>query len=324
METAGVTARSAPSPARYALLSVAAAIATLGLKLLAWALTGSVAMLSDALESLVNLGAAGVALLVLRWAAQPPDAEHAHGHGKAEYLSSGFEGALIFIAAGMILVQAAPRLWHPQPIEHAGLGLAVSAVATLINLAVARLLFAADRRRRSPALAADAHHLMSDVWTSAGIIAAVVVVHFTGWILLDPLIAMGVAVFVLWTGWHLLGAATDGLMDRAWSAPDRAELEAVLQDCREQAGVGIDFHAVRTRSSGAQRFVTLHVLVPGAWSVQRGHDFAEHVEHAIVDRLGPMAIVSHLEPIEDPRAYDQHLLEKDPQIPMPSASSEHP
>lgn len=308
--------RDAAVPARFAWLSVAAAIITLGLKLLAWSLTGSVAMLSDALESLVNLGASLVALMVLRWAAQPPDAEHAHGHGKAEYLSSGFEGALIFVAAGMILVEAAPRLLHPQPIQQAGLGLAVSMAATLINLLVARVLFAVSKRHRSPALKADAHHLMSDVWTSAGILVAVVVVHFTGWQIVDPAIALLVALFVLWTGWKLLGDATDGLMDRAWSASEREVLDGLLQELREQADAQADFHAIRTRSSGAHRFLTLHVLVPGAWSVQRGHDFVEQVEQAIVARLGAMAIVSHLEPLEDPRAYDQHLLEINPQLPQ--------
>ncbi|SEQ75012.1 cation diffusion facilitator family transporter [Solimonas aquatica] len=310
--------RDAGAPARYAWLSVAAAVTTLGLKLLAWSLTGSVAMLSDALESLVNLGASLVALMVLRWAAQPPDAEHAHGHGKAEYLSSGFEGALIFVAAGMIIVEAAPRLLHPRPIEQAGLGVAVSMAATLINLLVARVLFAVGKRHRSPALKADAHHLMSDVWTSAGILVSVVVVHFTGWQLLDPAIALLVALFVLWVGWKLLGDATDGLMDRAWSSAERKVLDGLLQQLREQAGGAADFHAVRTRTSGAQRFLTLHVLVPGAWSVQRGHDFVEQVEHAIVAQLGAMAIVSHLEPLEDPRAYDQHLLEKNPPAPEQS------
>lgn len=313
---------STASPARFALLSVLAAILTLGLKLLAWKLTGSVAMLSDALESLVNLGAALVALIVLRWAAQPPDDEHAHGHGKAEYLSSGFEGALIFVAAGMILVEAVPRLMDPQPIEQAGLGLAVSALASLINLLVARVLMSASRRLRSPALEADSHHLMSDVWTSGGVLAAVIVVRLTGWNVLDPVIAIGVALLVLWTGWRLLGSATDGLMDRAWSAPEREALDEVLRQCREQAAAPVDFHAVRTRSAGAHRFVTLHVLVPGAWSVQRGHDFVEGIEQALVLRLGSLSIVSHLEPIEDPNAYDHHLLEKSPPADAPVTPSE--
>jgi len=310
------------SPARLALLSVLAALTTGALKLLAWYLTGSVAMLSDALESLVNLGASLVAFLVLRWAVQPPDDEHAYGHGKAEYLSSGFEGALIFIAAGLIIWQAVPRLLHPQPIEQAWLGLAVAAVATLINGLVARALFAGSLRHRSPALEADAHHLMSDVWTSVGIFIAIVLVRLTGWLILDSLVAIGVALYVLSAGWRLLRDATSGLMDHAWDPQERAQLDAVLAEFRQLDGdERIDFHAIRTRIGGARRFVTLHVLVPGVWSVQRAHDFVERVEQALAERLGPLAIVSHLEPVEDPLAYDEDLLEKIAEA-MPAANRE--
>ncbi|WP_028080559.1 cation diffusion facilitator family transporter [Solimonas soli] len=294
--------------ARYALLSIVTAVATMLLKFGAWRISGSVGLLSDAFESLVNLGAAVVAFLTLRLAAQPPDHEHAFGHGKAEYFSSGFEGALIFLAALGIVCAAWPRLLHPQPLEQTGFGLMVAVVAALLNLAVARLLLRVGRERRSPALEADGRHLLSDVWTTAGIVVAVGVVALTGWLRLDALIAIAVALYLLWTGARLLREAAGGLMDRAWPAAERARLEQVLDGYRAE---GIAFHAIRTRMSGSHRFVSLHVLVPGAWSVQHGHDLVERLEVELAGHLGPLAVFTHLEPIEDPAAQDEHRLERD-------------
>jgi cation diffusion facilitator family transporter len=302
-----MTAAQAGSPARYALLSAAAAATTMALKFGAWHLSGSVGLLSDAFESFVNLGASIVAFVSLRWAEQPPDDDHAYGHDKAEYFSSGFEGALVFIAALAIIYSAWPRLLDPQPLDRPGIGLAISVLASLVNLVVARLLLRGARAHRSPALEADARHLLSDVWTTAGIVVAVALVALSGWLLLDALIAIAVATYLLWTGFRLLRGAARGLMDHAWSADERAGLDAVLAGYRAR---GIDFHAIRTRTAGSRRFVTLHVLVPGAWTVQQGHDLVEEIETAVAAKLGPVAILTHLEPIEDPLAQDDTQLER--------------
>jgi cation diffusion facilitator family transporter len=291
------------------LLSIGAALATMALKLWAWWLTGSVGLLSDALESTVNLSAALLGFAMLRLAVQPADEEHAHGHGKAEYFASGFEGALIFVAALAIAWTAWPRLLDPQPLAQPGLGLAIVAVAAAINGAVALLLRRAARLHRSLTLEADAHHLMTDVWTSAGVIVAVALVAVSGWLVLDPLIALAVAVHILWTGWRLLRESAAGLMDASWPPVERARLETILDSFR---GEGIDFHAVRTRRSGARHFVSFHVLVPGRWSVQRGHDFVERVESQIAAELAPVSVLTHLEPIEDPVAHDDHQLDRPP------------
>lgn len=291
----------------WMLLSVAAALATMALKTAAWGLTGSVGLLSDALESLVNLSAALLGFAMLRLAVQPADEEHAHGHGKAEYFASGFEGALIVVAALAIIWAAWPRLLEPQPIDQAGVGLAIVAVAALINGGVAVLLRRASIRHRSLTLEADAQHLLTDVWTSAGVIAGVALVAVSGWLILDPLIALAVALHILWTGWRLLRESAAGLMDASWPAPERARLDAILDAFR---GEGIDFHAVLTRRSGARRFVSFHVLVPGRWSVQRGHDFAERIEARIATELAPVTVLTHLEPIEDPVSHDDAGLDR--------------
>lgn len=299
----------AGSAVRLALLSIAAALLTMALKIGAWMLSGSVGLMSDALESFVNLGGGLVAFLSLRWAEQPPDDEHAFGHDKAEYFSSGFEGALIFFAALVILYEAAPRLVHPQALEQTSLGLLVAAIAGGINLLASLALRRGAAQYRSPALAADARHLLSDVWTTAGIIVAVALVALTGWLWLDALIAMLVALYLLLTGLRLLRDAGRGLLDHAWPAAERAALETVLDGYRQQ---GIAFHAIRTRTAASRRFVTLHVLVPGAWSVQRGHDLVETLELAVATQIGPVAIFTHLEPIEDPAAQDDTQLERVP------------
>jgi cation diffusion facilitator family transporter len=296
-----------PSLKRYALISIFAALATIGLKGGAYVLTGSVGLLSDALESLVNLLAAIVALWALWVAARPADEEHAYGHTKAEYFSSGFEGALVVIAAASILATAAPRLMDPRPVEDVGVGLAISALASAINLGVARVLFGAGRRYHSITLEADAHHLMTDVWTSVGVILGVGAAAATGWDVLDPLIAIAVAVNVVWTGIGLLRRSMLGLLDTALPEPERRSIAAVLD---AHTGDGVQFHALRTRQAGARRFVSLHVLVPGEWTVQRGHDYLEGLEEELRGAVPNSTVFTHLEPIEDPVSWADERLER--------------
>jgi cation diffusion facilitator family transporter len=292
---------------RYALISIFAALATIALKGGAYVLTGSVGLLSDALESLVNLLAAIVALWALWLAARPADEDHAYGHTKAEYFSSGFEGALVVIAAASILATAVPRLLDPRPVEDVGVGLAISAAASVINLGVARLLFGAGRRYHSITLEADAHHLMTDVWTSVGVILGVGAAAATGWDVLDPLIAVAVAVNVVRTGFGLLRRSLLGLLDTALPEAERHSIAAVLA---AHTGDGVQFHALRTRQAGARRFVSLHVLVPGEWTVQRGHDYLERLEEELRAAVPNSTVFTHLEPIEDPVSWADERLER--------------
>jgi cation diffusion facilitator family transporter len=294
-----------PALQRYAWLSIATALATIVLKGVAWWLTGSVGLLSDALESLVNLAGAVMALAMLNVAAIPEDEDHHFGHGKAEYFSSAFEGLLIIVAALAIGYTAVDRLLHPRALEQIGVGLAVSVVASLVNLAVARVLLAAGRQYHSITLEADAHHLMTDVWTSAGVIVAVGAVAATGWSWLDPVIALLVAANIVRTGWLLLRRSAAGLMDAALPEAQTQAIEAVLERYRDQ---GLDFHALLTRQAGARAFVSVHVLVPGVWTVQDGHDWLERIEGEIRAVVPNAHVLTHLEPIEDPlSAADRHL-----------------
>src|SRR5690349_20276744 len=247
----------------FAWLSIAAALATIGLKTAAFALTGSVGLLSDALESGVNLVAAVVALVALTVAARPADEQHLYGHSKAEYFSAAVEGGMILVAAAAIVVSAAGRLAHPRPLEQVGAGLAVSVVAAALNGAVAAVLLRAGRRSRSITLTADGRHLLTDVWTSAGVVVGVTAVAATGWPRLDPLVALAVGVNIVVTGARLLHRSAGGLMDTALPAADHAAIEEVLSSYRDRDG--IRFHALRTREAGARRFVSLHVPVPRAW-----------------------------------------------------------
>jgi cation diffusion facilitator family transporter len=296
--------RSAPL-ARFAWLSVGTALTTIVLKLVAWRLTGSVGLLSDALESFVNLAAAVMALTMITVASRPPDEMHAFGYGKAEYFASGAEGALILLAAVGIGWAAAGRLMHPQPLERTGLGLAVSAAASLANLAVARVLIAVGRRRHSIALEADGHHLMTDVWTSAGVIAGIGAVAVTGWLPLDPIVAIAVAVHIVWMGVRLVRRSWFGLLDAALPEPELAALGAVLE---RYGSAEVHFHAIRTRQAGARRFVDMHVLVPGAWSVSRGHALLERIEDDVRAAIPNTTVFTHLEAIEDPASFlDQEL-----------------
>jgi cation diffusion facilitator family transporter len=292
---------------RYAWLSIAAAVATILLKGVAWWLTGSVGLLSDALESFVNLAGALMALAMLTLAASPADEKHAYGHGKAEYFSSAFEGFLILLAAGSIAWTAIERFFHPQALEEVGVGLAVSVVASLINLLAARELLKAGLAYNSITLEADARHLLTDVWTSAGVIVGVGLVWISGWLWLDPLLALLVAANIVWTGWQLLHRSASGLMDEAIPTEQIEAVEAVLEKYRRQ---GLDFHALRTRQAGRHAFISMHVLVPGAWSVQRGHDLAEQIEAEIRAAVPYSHLTTHLEPIEDPLSQVDASLER--------------
>lgn len=292
---------------RYAWLSIATALATLLLKGLAWWITGSVGLLSDALESMVNLAGAAMALAMISIAERPADDQHAYGHGKAEYFSAGFEGLLILIAAIGIGIAAVDRLLHPQALEQIGIGLAVSIIASVLNLVTARILLAVGNTHRSLTLEADGHHLMTDVWTSIGVVAGIAAVALTGWLWLDPVLALLVAANIVWTGWRLVRRSTEGLMDIALPAREHALLLAVLSRYRAQ---GIEYHALRTRESGSRRFVELHVLVPGEWTIQKGHELAERLERDIRQALPNSSVLSHLEPLEDPASHEDISLDR--------------
>lgn len=293
---------------RYAWLSIAAALATIGLKTLAWWLTGSVGLLSDALESLVNLAAALLALSMLRLAAAPPDADHPHGFSKAEYFAAGIEGALIVLAAAGILATAIPRLIEPRPLEAPVLGLALSVAASAINLGVGLLLIRVGRQEHSIALEADGHHLMTDVWTSAGVVVGVALVFATGWLRLDPLVAMVVAVHIIWTGLRLMRRSWKGLLDAAISAGETAEVTQLFTEYSKRYGVS--FHALRTRQAGARRFISFHFLVPDAWSVARAHQLSEEIESRIRSLVPNASVFTHIEPISDPASYDDQGLDR--------------
>ncbi|AVL98959.1 cation-efflux pump [Gordonia iterans] len=286
---------------RWALLSIATAIATIALKSGAWLITGSVGLLSDAAESVVNLVAAVVAFVALRIAARPADDSHHFGHAKSEYFSAVIEGVMIVVAAGLIMYTAIDRLLHPRELESLGIGLLISVVAALLNGVVAVLLMRAGRQHRSISLEADGKHLLTDVWTTAGVIVGVGLVALTGWVQLDAIVAIAVAINILVVGFLLIRRSTAGLMDAALDAADQSAIGEVLDRFRVD---GVDFHDVRTRESGRLRFVQLHMLVPGAWTVQRGHDAVEEVERALRDHVPGLVVTIHLEPVEDPRAYE--------------------
>ena len=289
---------------RFAWLSIAAAVATIALKFGAYVLTGSVGLLSDAAESVVNLVAAFVALIALHVAAQPADAEHQFGHTKAEYFSAAVEGVMIFVAAVFILVTSVQRFLAPEPLENVGVGLGISVAASVLNGVVAFVLMRAGRKHTSITLVADGKHLLTDVWTSAGVVVGVLLVVLTGWLRLDPIIAFLVGCNIIWTGWHLVRDSVDGLMDHAPSAEDRANIQAVLDEFTARDGDGIVIHGVRARVAGHVQHIAFHVLVPGTWTVRQGHDLLEEIEEAFHERLGHVQVDTHLEPIEDPRSYD--------------------
>ena len=286
---------------KFAWLSIAAALVTIGLKTAAWLITGSVGLLSDAAESVVNLVAAVVALFALRVAARPADKNHHFGHSKAEYFSSAIEGVMIFVAAVVIVAFAVERLIFPRPLEEIGVGLLITVGASVINGAVALVLLGAGAKYNSITLRADGHHLMTDVITSAGVVVGIGLVWITGWNWLDPVVALLVGLNILWTGWRLVSESASGLMDESLPKEENARLRGILAEHETEE---IKFHAFRTRISGARAFMEFHMLVPGAWSVQRGHDAMEDLIDLIQEEFAELRVIGHLEPIEDPRSYE--------------------
>jgi cation diffusion facilitator family transporter len=292
---------------RYAWLSIGAALLTITLKASAYFLTGSVGLLSDALESTVNLAAAIVALLVLRMITRPASDEFTFGFAKAEYFASGFEGGMILLAAAGIIITAIPRLIHPVPLEQLGLGLVISVIATLINLGVALVLMRAGRRYGSITLEADARHLMTDVWTTAGVLVGIGLVMITGWERLDPIVALLVAVNIIFTGYRLLVRSGRGLLDVALPQDELDAVKSILDSYGEH---GVRYHALRSRQAAARRFLAVHLLVPGGWTITRGHRLADEIEKRILAVLPQANIVTHLEPSGDPASLQDASLDR--------------
>lgn len=280
------------TPRQALLLSLCAAVTTMGMKSAAWWLTGSVGYLSDALESLVNLAGASFALVMVTYAKRPADPGHPFGHGKAEYFSAAFEGGMIFLAALAILVAAGERLLNPQPLERLGPGSALSVAASIVNLLVARILLSVGRIHRSLALEADARHLMTDVWTTVGVIIGVALAVLTGLYWLDPLVAAAVALNILRQGWQLLQRSADGLMDRALDDEVISRLHAVLA---QFSADGCAFANLRTRAAGALQFAQVDLRVPADWSVRRAHDLADALEQAVAEY--GINLTTHIEPV---------------------------
>ena len=282
---------------KFAWLSIAAAVATILLKAEAYFLTGSVGLLSDALESFVNLAGAVMALAMLAIASRPPDRDHNFGHGKAEYFSSGFEGALIVVAAISIAYAAGIRLFNPRPIEKLDVGLAVSVGASVINFVAARILGKAGEKNNSITLEANSRHLMTDVRTSAGVLIGVVAVKITGWLWFDPVVAIIVAMSILLTGFRLVSKSISGLMDIALSPEEQTLISNIMNKYSQNSLV--EYHELCTRQAGTKKFVSMHVLVPGSWTVQKGHQLVENIENEITASIPGVTVITHLEPIEE-------------------------
>lgn len=297
-----------PSLTRFAWLSIAAAVITMGLKAAAYMLTGSVGLLSDAIESLVNLAGALMALAMLTIAARPEDEDHPYGHSKAEYFSSGVEGTLILIAAVSIAITAVPRLINPRPLEQIGLGLEVSILAALINLCAALRLLRAAKEYHSITLEANAYHLLTDVWTSAGVAIGVGATVLTGWERIDPVVALIVAGNILWSGFRIVWQSVLGLMDTACPPEDQDQLKKILDS---YAKIGIEYHAFRTRCAGARQFVSFHLLVPGTWTVQEGHHLSERIEGDMRQALPNLNVITHLESLNDPASWNDIALDRE-------------
>ncbi len=298
---------------QYGWLSIMAAIATITLKSYAYLLTGSVGLLSDALESLINLVAAIIMLIVLSISARPPDDNHAYGHDKIEYFSSGAEGILILLAAISIGITAWERLWNPQLLQQLDIGIAISILASVINLVVAKILISVGKRQQSITLESDGKHLMTDVWTTVGILIGIALITaanyfepsmafakklgMNGWEILDPIIAILVAINIVWAGLQLIKRTVSGLMDAALTEEDLSAIIQILDQYSDSDD--ISYHALRTRYAGSRRFMSVHILVPGKWSVQQGHDLVENIEQQIMTLFDNIDIDTHLEPIED-------------------------
>jgi cation diffusion facilitator family transporter len=296
---------------KFVYLSIAAAVATITLKFLAYYLTGSVGLLSDGLESCVNLVAAVVALIMITIAEKPADEEHAFGHSKAEYFSSAIEGGLIVLAAFSIIWAAIPRIIHPQPLENLGIGLLIAVGASGINLAVALVLLKQGKKNNSITLEADGKHLMTDVWTSAGVLIGIGLVKITGWLVLDAFVAIGVAFNIIWSGYQLMRRSAMGLLDTSIPESERSRIDAVMKPLQADK---ITYHSLLTRQAGQRVFISLHVLVPGRWTIQEGHDLAEKIEKDIRGLFtDQVTVFTHLEPSEDPVSMhdiglDRHII----------------
>ena len=292
---------------KFAWLSIFTAVATISLKSIAYFLTGSVGLLSDALESLVNLAAAIIALTMLKIAEQPPDKEHGYGHSKAEYFASIMEGLFIFIAAVAIIFSAVNRIIYPKIIEQAYIGLGISIIASIINYVVSKKLLKVGKKHHSITLEADGHHLMTDVITSIGVIVAVFLVTLTGLQILDPVVAILVAFNIIFTGFKLMKRSVLGLLD---TAIPNEEINIIKSIFNKYERKGLKFHGLRTRQSAQRRFVDFHVLTPGDWSVRKGHDILEDIEKEIRDSIDIVTISTHLEPVEDPRSFKDISIER--------------
>jgi cation diffusion facilitator family transporter len=286
--------------AKFAWMSIIVSVVVFGMKMAAWWATGSVGLLSDALESTVNIVAAVVALFALRTAMKPADAMHHFGRGKAEYFSASIEGFMILLAALIIVYTAIERIITPRDLEQIGWGLTISTVAAVINGGTALILLRAGKLHRSPVLVADGKHLMTDVWTSVGVIVGVGLVVVTGWNRLDGIVALAVGLNIIVTGVNLLRTSTAGLMDKALSDEDHLKIVKVLTKYESDE---VKFHELQTREAGRQRFVSMHVLVPGAWTIQKGHDLSENLEADIIAELPDAIITTHVEPLEDERSW---------------------
>ncbi len=299
-----IQGRGAGSLTRFAWLSIVVAVLTILLKTAAWALTGSVGLLSDAMESLVNLVGAVMALAMLHVASRPEDADHAYGHDKAEYFAAGLEGILILVAAMLIGWAAVERLLVPRELERLGAGLLVSVLASFLNLGTALILLRAGKVHDSITLRADGQHLLTDVWTSLGVLAGVGLVKVTGWLWLDPAAALVVAAQIVWTAVHILRETVKGLMDTALSEEELKVLYEILDRYVQE---GMEYRELRTRRSGARRFVSFNLLVPGNWTVQRGHDLMELVEQEICVKLPHVSVLIHLEPLNTLITHSQDM-----------------
>ncbi len=302
---------------KFIYLAIAAAVATIALKLFAYFLTGSVGLFSDALESGVNLIAAVVALFMITLAEKPADEEHAYGHYKAEYFSSAIEGGLIVLAAFSIIWSAVPRIIHPQPLENVGIGLLVSLGASVINLAVGLILIKNGKKNHSITLEADGKHLMTDVYTSVGVLIGIGIVKISGWLVLDGIVAIGVALNIVWTGYQLMRRSALGLLDSSLPENERLKITNALDAYKEQ---NMEYHSLMTRQAGQRKFVSLHVLLPGKLTIQEGHDMVEKIERNIRELFdAPVTVFTHLEPVEDPLSMqdigiDRHDIAEDIQI----------
>lgn len=280
---------------------------TIALKLTAYWMTGSVGILSDAMESFVNLAGAVIALAMLTLAARPPDEEHAFGHGKVEYFASGAEGTMIIIAAASICYSAAKRLLDPQPIEMAGIGLFVTFVATAINYVAALVIRRAGKKYGSVTLDANARHLMTDVWTSLGVIVSVGIVAISKVHILDPIIAFVVAANILREGFAIVKESLLGLMDTTIPTEELQRVSEILDSHRREH---VTYHALRSRQAGARRFVSVHILVPGEWTVQHGHELLEQIESELREAVPNLTVLTHLESLDDPASWEDIGLDR--------------